>query len=206
MDQSEHNQTERIEATPAAPTHGRLSRGAKPLIWLSVIALAVMGVYGATLFNIVDKSAETATLLEELGGEAEKEQAYRATRHALAETKAIRDGLQERFVVESGVAPFLQEIEALARRAGTTLTFEHVTIERSGGATPFLQMQFKVYGEFGSMYYFLALIETFPYNISLEQFVLRHNGSDLIEDGAQTGPWEGLFITNVKSFIETDDN
>ncbi|MBI4117957.1 MAG: hypothetical protein HY455_00210 [Parcubacteria group bacterium] len=204
MDQERQNTKE--DPSTAPPRAGRprgLSKGVRLLVLLMVFITIAIGAYGTVLYTIIKKSVTTATLLEELGGEAKKEQTYRAIRHALTETKATRDALEKYFVSENNVALFLQEMETVGRRAGVTTTIEHVTIERGGGSNPFLRVRFKVYGEFGSVYYLLALIETLPYNTALEQFVIRNTDGGF-EDGKRVGPWEGAFMMDIKSFIAKD--
>ena len=147
------------------PAH-RKANSSKNLFW-SLALIFVLALFGYVMFLYLIKSkaehfGEIVSTLEE---RVKKEQEFRNLRSVVADTEALREGLNEYLVSKEEIVSVIENIEGLGTHAQVSVVFDTVNVVRDS-TPPFLRLQFRAGGNFESIFYFLSLLESFPLKIS----------------------------------------
>jgi hypothetical protein len=156
-----------------------MNRSTYYILSVSIIgAIITCGVY-VFLFNTIKTNATEASLLSnQLDLEVRRDQRLRSIKQLttdLSEELALVDAL---LVPKDGVVTFLEHIEDLGRSAGVTLTVNSVSVD---GTLPTktsyerLRIEFVASGSWSATTHLLALFETLPYGIVIEQMQLEQS-------------------------------
>ncbi|MBI2025451.1 hypothetical protein HYT04_01530 [Candidatus Kaiserbacteria bacterium] len=140
------------------------------LIWISVCA-ASLAVYGFWYSAIAGRSAAVADLQSQIDNRMEAAGRVAAARTALAEIAGDESAVQNYFVPETGVVPFIDNLEARALARGTAMKVLSVSVGNSA-KKPTLVLSFSIRGTFDAVMRTVGAIEYAPYDISVSRLSL----------------------------------
>ena len=163
----------------------------KKFLILAVCLLAIAILIWVSLFMLIRSTAKSlAQEQEALRTESEKEIYVTEVSRDLRETEDLRMGIESFFVKAGEEAFFLEKVETLAAHAN--LQIKIFNFEKREKV---LYLNFQTQGSFSDSYYFLSLIESLPYNLSIVKVLLREAETN----GQKT--WEGRYEITLLSYL-----
>ena len=131
--------------------------------------------------------------------EASRREEIERLDHSLQEITDSNALLETHFAKSSDIVPFLNTIEKLAPKAGTTIEIDSVNIK---GDNTGLLVGLKVMGRFESIYKFLTLLENSPYEIDFLLMDIHKLSAGVVTDQkVKDLKWEGVFKIQLLSFV-----
>jgi len=142
------------------------------------------------------------TKLEEAEWQRESSRAseMRALESTFKMVDRERSELGTHFAKSSDIVPFLDTIEALAKKTNTGAEFVSVNITKDQSG---LLVEIKVSGTFDSIYKFLTLLENSPYELVFNGVEIH--GQAVVEGEKKSiklPQWNGVFRVKLLSFIQ----
>lgn len=177
----------------------------KPVYMIAGVVLSLNVLLGGGLWyalGVVDNlRAEEARLRQEIArANADRDSAATLAEmlRTTANDRAKLDAYFYEHNVEEGLR-FVKEIEALARRAGVTMTTSMADFSDSEPEAPF-RMDLQISGTWPQYYHFIRMLETFPARVTIGQ-VNAQQGSVSAGSGEGGALWSGgvsMQLTSVK--------
>ena len=138
-------------------------------------ALAVVCVINAVLaggwwylYSSVTEAADEAIRLAEAISVAEaKQDNIRTLTVFLSDIETERAKISSAFVDRETLVAFIENVERLAARASVALVIESASLPEKGAALPSFRV--RATGSFGGLYRLVALLETMPYHVALDE-------------------------------------
>ena|SRR3989344_4486610 len=155
-------------------------------VFLALCVLAASFFFGSAYF-IYSKKPSLSRLSAELSGIYEEEAYYHNLKKTISDTRAEQGALDSYFVDPDNFVPFVEEIEALGKRAGVALTVESAALTDSNRN---LALTLSAGGTFEQIFYFLSLLEAFPAKITFDRVWIAKS---VTAKGqlSPLKPWEG---------------
>ncbi len=134
-------------------------------IWISICVATIVG-QGFWYAVIAEKSAEVASLQNQIDTKTETAGRVAAARTALAEIADDESAVQSYFVPETRVVSFIDDLEARARAQAATMKVLSVSIG-DDAKKPTLVLSLTVNGTFDAVMRTVGAIEYAPYDLSI---------------------------------------
>lgn len=161
------------------PKSDKISNTQNLVIILTILVLLLAGGY-YYFFSSLRAAGESISNLQNNTDSLLAEQAnLSALRAVFSQTTSDRDKINSYFVQSDGAIDFVTTIENLA--AFVNLSHETNSIDTQSMNPPdasheILHMNFRTTGSWQNTYYFISLLETLPYNITINQINLHATG------------------------------
>jgi hypothetical protein len=165
------------------------------LILFVFLCFAFWFLYRTINNNNQKAEQETATLQ----AEARRRDDITSLDRLLQEVAPDRTLLETHFAKSSDVVPFLDTIEQLAPKVGALAQINSVNAGTDG---PGLIVELKASGNFQSIYKFLTLLESSPYELDFLSMDIHTVSADASGKTAKTSQWEAVFKMKLLSFIQ----
>lgn len=143
------------------------------LITLAIINIILIIVWLSIFIFAQKESRFLEEQYDSLATENEKEGYVRDVSRDLRETENLRTELGNFFVRAGEEASFLERIESLAKRAEVGVKV--FTFEKD---EKIIRLSLESNGTFSRNYYFLSLIESLPYNLTVSKVVYIKEGQE----------------------------
>lgn len=175
---------------PSDPKSFRKFKKAPLLFAFIFLAAASLGLY-----FVYREIRENKNLARVARSEWETEERHRyeiqAMEILLADTMTERAELDKHFARTKNVVPFLDTLQALARKVGAKAEVLSVDVVAESGLSVTLQSE----GSFEAIYKFLELLENSPYELEFSTVDIGRT------DQGEDVNWEGFFRMKLLSFI-----
>lgn len=145
------------------------------IIWILVCVVALVG-QGFWYDIIVNKSATVADLQNQIDTKTETSNRIASARTALAEIAGDESIVQSYFVPETGVVPFIDDLEARARGQKADMKVLSVS---TGGTKSTLVLSLTISGTFDAVVRTVGTIEYAPYGLSISKLSLGKNEKNI---------------------------
>lgn len=169
--------------------------------WLvaAVCCFALGGaLYGFLFWQLKVKNERISERQNELLAQAKQESSLAAKRSLAQDTAGMREGLSALLVRRDQAVAFIESLEALGAKSGTTAAIKAVEagkVESGTASVEELRTVLEAKGAWQNVLRFLALLELLPYASRLEQVSLSHPSAEAARAGA--AEWRGQFIIRV---------
>jgi Tfp pilus assembly protein PilO len=155
--------------------------------------VAIMGYY--FLFQEIEtRTTHTSDMQNQIEEATGREGYLLSLKAMLEDSKTDLSVLDTRLIAHEGTVAFLDRLESLSRFAGVKMSTDSLGVGAAGGeADTFLEqvgLSVSVDGSYSSVRYFLSLIETLPYSITIPSVSLERAG---IGVGGGKSTWHGSF-------------
>ena len=151
---------------------------------IKLLALPALGalltglLFGFLSYSIMRERGTVASLETKLASEKTKELSLKAARLLLADMGDGAPGLGSYYLGAEGVAPFIEEIEGIGRKAGIeTLLIHSVTLQPlaagSIASMEELRLAVQAEGDWGEAVRFLSMLESLPLPVSFSSVTLE---------------------------------
>ncbi|HJN62991.1 MAG TPA: hypothetical protein QGH03_02050 [Candidatus Paceibacterota bacterium] len=163
------------------------------ILILILLNLILGGVYYSVFKEINKNSKQTLNLTNDFNLQLAKERQLKSFKNVTDDTVSDREKLDSNFVSSDGTVSFIKEIENLAAVSNLFIEIGSVAVEdyardgRTSEVVEILSMNFTTGGAWSDNFYFLNLIESMPYKITINDFSVNTNKG---VDG-KTLNWEG---------------
>ena len=158
------------------------------VVW-GLIAAAALSLYGYWYAVISEKSVAVAELQGKINAKTETASRIASARAALSDIADDEAAVQGYFVPETGVVPFISDLERRARAQSASLKV--LSVATAGGAKqPALVLSLAVEGSFDAVMRTVGAIEFAPYDLVISKFSMGENGK---------GVWSASFEITVGS-------
>ena len=157
----------------------------------TLMLLVALGGY-TFLFMKINAAANEAQLLAAAAGQASaQDDRSRAAQSLLAAVGTDSQATAQYIIPKEGVADFIASIEALHAKTGALITVSSVALVPASGFSwhELVQLTFTAHGSFAQLSKVVALLETFPVPLSIEQSYVERDTSDT----AHGTIWAGSF-------------
>ena len=162
------------------------------LFSLFVASIVVVGLLGASyiwvFLEVRSEIAKVTVAAEEAQILATQNAHVQTVRRVVRDTQIQRETLSTYFLSEEEIVEFLEEIENLGTHAGSQVSVQTVqageAVDKDGAIIP-LQLTLRSGGSLQAVFYTLALLESYPKALSVEEVVLIQNPT--------TFEWSGMF-------------
>lgn len=166
---------------------------------LAISALSFMiaaGGYGGILYAFLKKSASIDMLPSEAEALIRKTAEAQNARRLLSETAVSRTALDGFFFKEDDVVKFLEDLENVARKTGSSLELKSATVVSESG----LSFQAETTGSWQSVALFVSLLESYPAAIEITHISFTEGGTP--QEGSQSKKqWTAGMTFVLKSYI-----
>ena len=134
------------------------------LLWAIVLMLVCLGVYGYFFYTLNTTRNDVAMLTKQTVLLQQEASESSEIKNQVADTDARRSALVSYFVDAHNPVPFEETIERYGTETNTPVAFNGLEIKSDPNR---LDVSFNVHGDFASMYKFFALLESAPYEFSI---------------------------------------
>lgn len=169
-------------------------------IWLLVLNLVFVGTYWIFSRKIAENNNQLLSLAEELNIQLNREKQLKSLKSIVAETEEDRKRLNSFFVSKEGIVSFISQIESIADLSGGSIEIDSVGVgpfEEEGAPKSeileILSMNITSLGSWSDNFYFLNLLETMPFKVSIKRFSLEKE----ISKTESNDNWEGFFEIEI---------
>ena len=153
-------------------------------------ACGAWGVYGALSYMTYDTLTKIHILEEESYTLSRHNDAAKKVEHAFEQTREIRDVLRSRIVEgDDGILQLIDIIEDMGESAGVVLTLHDIdTRQKSTDGTEISSLDISVttVGTWEQSVLYVALLETYPWNITVGEIDFQYNGEEDVWRGSHT--------------------
>lgn len=174
-------------------------REMKHIATAGVLFAATLSIYGMLYHLMGEKTSEAADLIlrrESAGAEDER---IRELAKSLAETEVERQKVSSYFVRGSEAVEFIKRIEVLGRQSSLSLALQSVSV---ADMDKVFRLEAKTAGRFEDTMYFLALLESLPYKVSLTGASIIKEKEEVVGEGMSQSRWAGSFTIVLESFVK----
>jgi hypothetical protein len=165
-----------------------------------LILTIIFNIITASLYfyvsGMVNKNLEKiSNLSNNLNTQLLKQEQFKLFKNIINETNLDREELDTRFISSDGLVSFITQVEALATLSGVSVDIGNVSVSEylhqgsKSELLEFLNMSISVSGSWENNFYFLNLLESLPYNISIDSFNLQTGG----DTDNKITKWNGAF-------------
>ena len=110
----------------------------------------------------------------------------------LADINPQRQEAEKVFIYKKNLVDFVKELEHIAELTEVRLEIESATFSSSQKNLP--SFQFKIKGDFDSVYRYFKILEVLPYQLSFDSLQMLGSGQE----------WKGMTRITLLSYIEKD--
>ena len=186
-----------VDPKPFQKIHSTLMRA----ILFAILCLAAYGYF----FYIVNATRQHVAMLTKETAIMEAEQSQSSQiKSQLNQTDQRRSTLVSYFIDAKNPVPFEETIEGYGTKTNTTVLFNGLEIKKDPAR---LDTSFTVEGSFTDMYHFLALLETAPYDFSINTLDIQTSvptGFEPAGKGPHTkSDWQARVLMSVYSISNT---
>ena len=142
----------------------------KTLLGAILFAIIFLGGYGYFFCLVKDTRANVAILTKETEVLAAEESESAQIKKELSDTESRRSVLVSYFVDVNNPVPFEETIEGYGKKTNTNVLFEGLEVKKAPSR---LDTSFTVDGSFSDLYRFFALLESAPYELSINNIDLQ---------------------------------
>lgn len=168
-------------------------------VWISIFVVTIVG-HGFWYSAIANKSAETASLQNQIDTKNETAGRIAAARTALSEIAGDEEAVRSYFVSETEVVSFIGALEARARAQSASMKVLSVSVDNSS-KQPSLLLSLSMSGTFDSVMRTIGAIEYAPYDLAISRLSLAKEEKKIwnanvelvvasVPDGASAGARE----------------
>lgn len=154
--------------------------------------LFAVGVFTTLFIYINNKNQVALTRMDDWHKEEDRRANIETMEKFLASKSAASLELDKHFVKSTDIVSFLDLIERLAPKVGSSAEVTLVDVAKDGTG---LYVEVKSKGSFESLYRFLSLLENAPYILEITSMSMRAPGA------SEGGPWDATFKLKLVSFI-----
>ncbi|HEY4518383.1 MAG TPA: hypothetical protein VJG48_02040 [Candidatus Paceibacterota bacterium] len=162
------------------------------IIVLILLNIGAIGIWFVLLSRTKAASATVARESEQLLAENSKESYLSSASRDLRASESNQKYLMSLFVEEGSEVSFLERVEALGKHAGVDVKI--VDFSRVGDQ---LRLSVQTKGNFQDIYYYLRLVESLPFALSVDSVSIR-NG--IVGEKGNVF-WEGVFGMTLSSYL-----
>jgi hypothetical protein len=145
------------------------------IVWALVSSAALSG-YGYWYAVIAHKSAAVAELQNRIDEKTEAASRIAAARATLAEIAGDEASVENYFVPETGVVPFIDDLEERAQALSASLKVVSVSAVPK---QPIIVFSLAIEGSFDAIMRTMGAIEYAPYDLSVSKLSISENGKGL---------------------------
>jgi hypothetical protein len=148
------------------------------IIWLSICAATLVG-YGFWYNTVTGESATVADLQSQIDTKTETSTRVAAARSALAEISGDESLVQSYFVPDTGVVPFIDDLESRAQVQ--TATMKVLSVSTGGTAKQSnltLLFTISIDGTFDAVMRTVGSVEYAPYDLSVSKLSVSKEGKN----------------------------
>jgi Tfp pilus assembly protein PilO len=171
-----------------------ISQTTRWLIILAVLTLAVASGYFLLFAEIRNTNRNISRLAGEADIVAQQSTTLRTLQSIVEITREDRAGINTFFLTEQEIVDFLEVIEGLREDTGASINVRSIgegeTLTNT--LTKELHLNVTAEGSWEAVYHFLALLESLPYRIKLQQVQLSDSSTTTDEPS-----WSGVFNFSV---------
>jgi hypothetical protein len=139
------------------------------IIWLAICGATFVG-YGFWYTAVANKSSAVANLQNQIDTQTQTSARVAAARTALADISGDESLVQNYFVAETGVVPFIDTLQSLAQAQTATLKVLSVSTDGSAAQSNLvLLLTISIDGTFDSVMRSVGAVEYAPYDITVSQ-------------------------------------
>ncbi|OGG78451.1 hypothetical protein A3A36_02025 [Candidatus Kaiserbacteria bacterium RIFCSPLOWO2_01_FULL_52_12b] len=142
-----------------------------------VIGIAALVGYNVWQGVVMAQSAALADLENQIAEKTDTTNRAAAARSALADMAGDEAIVQGYFVSDTGVVPFIDDLESRGRALGTAVTVASVSTSGIGARTT-LALSLTIIGGFDAVMRTVGAIEYAPHNITISSFSLGQADKD----------------------------
>lgn len=154
-----------------------ISRKNKELLAVALLLNVAAGGWYLFLFTEVKaKNERVSVLVNQIDAEATEENLQNSVKAIVGRTEAGREKLKSAFVARDGTVTFIELLERAGDAVGASVTLNAVE-ERDRADTPKigeLRLTLTAAGAWPAVIRFVGLLESLPYEASIEQAALAH--------------------------------
>ena len=140
------------------------------LIWAVFVAVMCLLAYACAFYMVNDARANVQSLTSQTATLEREQSEASQIKQQLTDTDAKRLTLVSYFVDVHNPIPFEETIEGYGKNTNTQVLFEGLEVQQSPNR---LDASFTVNGSFADIYKFLALLETAPYESSINSLSVQ---------------------------------
>ena len=159
-------------------------KSGSPITKLSILAgllcCVALAAYAFMVYEVQKNETATVAAYENLNQRTHFQQNERSLSLLMRETQVERDGLDEHFIRDDTIVPFLDMIEKIGKDAGVSFEVTSVTTtdKEEGDEFESLHLVITAEGKWENVYRLLSLIETVPYSVVIGKMSLdRREGA-----------------------------
>lgn len=157
-------------------------------VWVSLLLLALTG-YGIWYGAIASESRTVAGLEDQIQAKTEAASRVTSARAAFAEIAGDEAAVEDYFVPEMAVVPFIEDLEARARALGASMKILSVSVG-TAAQTPTLVLSLAVGGTFDAVMRTVGAVEYAPYDLVISRLAVAKGGKT---------EWDASFDVTVGS-------
>lgn len=156
--------------------HIKLSRTQIRTIAAALVVLVTLSAYTTLFFIIKNKNNQISILQNKVDIEVIKDKRLHSIKQLTEDLKSELDQIDSHFVSTDGVVNFLESLESLGRKAGTSVSVNSVSVnENAGNGLPYelLKVEFAARGTWRNTVHLISLLETFSLATTVERMHLE---------------------------------
>jgi len=178
------------------------SRTKKLLILGVFLTIAALAIYYVTFSSIKSKNENISAILNDLALETKKETLLKSIKSVAIDSAPARKKMESYFIGQDEIVKFLDFLGSLGKMSGAELEINNLGLEERAPtpaeAYQLLKLNIEAKGSFRSVYHFLTLLESVPFQINFAGVEMRTadtgvNGSKAKKNSA----WKGSFNISV---------
>jgi len=141
------------------------------------VVLAASGAYVWWYSTVQAASSQASSLLTQISNETQTKDRVAQARQALADLESQEQAVNNYFVGQSDVVPFIEKLTGIGTSLGTTVAVSSVAAN-SDSDTPTLTMILTVTGSFDHVMRTVGAIENAPYDLTITSLTLNSTGKN----------------------------
>ncbi len=143
----------------------------------ALAALGMVSVFGFMTYTIGEKKARISSLEASIAESRAREASFKATRALLESIGETPPGIDGYFLQDSNAVQFIEQVEALARRAGVSpLKINSVMTQplpsAGAGDVEEIKLDAQTEGDWGEITRLLSMLESVPLPVSFQNLSL----------------------------------
>ncbi len=169
------------------PVDSKPFKKIKTTFWLNFLLMIIfLSAYGYFFYVVKSTRENVATLTKETTILEKEELDAGQIKKDLASSVASREEIVSYFVEAGNPVPFENKIEGFGKSTNVKVSFDGLDVRKNPNR---LDVSFSANGSFADVYRFLAMIESAPYEISINNVSLQQTyPQGLSLDGKKTLP------------------
>ncbi|KKR31515.1 MAG: hypothetical protein UT65_C0024G0002 [Parcubacteria group bacterium GW2011_GWF2_39_8b] len=178
----------------------------KILVVLIICIIWFCSIYYIIFSNIKNKNEQTGRLISELNAQVKKQENSLLVERMIKNADSNINLIDSSIIAKDGDVGFIENLERIARESGLEMTIQSLIFEDdpSFASTTLtsLKITAKTKGAWLGSYKFLAHMESLPFKIKINKFVLVKNISDADSEikNAEPSLWESTFEIRVLKY------